>query len=294
MSAENRRLLKALQNIREEFARAAQRQQREYKRQQDGSLFRRIGRWIGIYSKPDLPISYQSEQDQKRKLDADMVLWTRAVARYTKALVFVGVGGIVVAGATAYLIRGQLQESKIEQRPWVTIHKISIRKLVKNESFLFNPAEGMFHLSFDLTNTGHLPAVVDVFAEIVRGEDNNWKIVQEEQCAKEPKWDDSPYLVFPNDTKSFPYFVDRTIQIRDWSAVESYTPVITGCVVYEDASHERYQTAFYAQISHEDSEHPRDRAGTSIPINIKEQPIPANMLAVRELSMTAGPRWGEY
>jgi hypothetical protein len=121
MSADRDRLLSALKNIREEFARSAKRQQRHYEHHQNGGLFRRIGRRIGIYGEPNRPVSYQGEQDQKRKLDADMVLWTRAVARYTKALVMVGAIGAAATIGTAWIIKGQLDAQEADQRPWIKV-----------------------------------------------------------------------------------------------------------------------------------------------------------------------------
>jgi hypothetical protein len=100
--------------VSEQFIRAAQRQQSD-------SLFHRVARYAGIYGEPDRPTSYENEQDQKRKLDADMVLWTRAVARYTKALVIVGAIGATIALGTLWVIKGQLDAQEADQRPWIKV-----------------------------------------------------------------------------------------------------------------------------------------------------------------------------
>jgi hypothetical protein len=121
MSADRDGLVNALKNIREEFTRAAKRQQRDYERQKNGGFFRRIGRRVGIYGEPNGPTPYHGKQDQKRKLDADMVLWTRAVARYTKALVIVGAIGATAAIGTAWIIKGQLDAQEADQRPWIKV-----------------------------------------------------------------------------------------------------------------------------------------------------------------------------
>jgi hypothetical protein len=184
MSADDKRLLKTLQNIRKEFARAARRQQAASQHQANGGLFHRLVRWLGINRKPRLLASYESEQNQKSKLDAEMVLWTRAVARYTRALVYVGGVAAVIAGGTLWAIKGQLDEmrsggsqtaSLIEaakssaeaakrsadiaeralvasNRPWVKVEPTAIGDIV------YNVNGANFPIQYTLSNIGHAPA----------------------------------------------------------------------------------------------------------------------------------------
>ena len=114
MSADSKRLLRALKNIREDFARTAKRQKADYERQCGGGffLFRFFRRKVSTHNEAYRFVSYQDEENQKSKLDAEMVRWTRAVARYTKALVIVGVLGTAVATGTLWAIKGQLEEMK--------------------------------------------------------------------------------------------------------------------------------------------------------------------------------------
>jgi len=141
----------------EQFTSAANRQQRDYSGQQGGRVFHWVGRLLGLYSEPECSISDQSEQDQKRKLDADMVLWTRFVARYTKALVFVGVVGLIIAAGTLWAIKGQLDVMENDKRPWLNAD-ISINKRI--EITEWGTSRGIrVPLKLAMKNYGQVPAV---------------------------------------------------------------------------------------------------------------------------------------
>jgi hypothetical protein len=98
-----------------------------------------------------------NKQDQKGKLDADMVLWTRAVARYTKALAFVGVVSAAIAFGTLWAIKGQLDVMENDKRPWLNA-VVSLDKFI--EITEWNGSRGInVPLKFAIKNYGQEPAV---------------------------------------------------------------------------------------------------------------------------------------
>jgi hypothetical protein len=231
MEDDRGRLLKALQRIREEYARATERQKINDESHRDGNRFvfrHRIDRKPYKYS------AQHSLQDQKTTLDADMVLWTRAVAKYTKWLVIVGTIGAVVAFGTLWAIKGQLDEMRAEQRAWVSFEPNI--KLTQGIEYGVHGAE--WTINYPIHNTGHTPAAyVWVDTLLTSGMTNETArrvaFINDEKHIP-PVFDSGRYL-FPGDRGDFAFQLaigkDELAQIEQ-SNLKFLRPIITACIRY--------------------------------------------------------------
>jgi hypothetical protein len=235
MKDDKGRLLKALQKIRQEYARAAERQQTNDKRGRDDNRFVfSFRRKIDVNSNPYRYTSQQRGQDQTNKLDADMVLWTRAVAKYTKWLVIVGTVGAAVALGTLWAIKGQWDQMRAEQRAWVSFEPNI--KLTQGIEYGVHGAE--WTINYPIHNTGHTPAAyVWVDTLLTSGMTNETArrvaFINDEKHIP-PVFDSGRYL-FPGDRGDFAFQLaigkDELAQIEQ-SNLKFLRPIITACIRY--------------------------------------------------------------
>ena len=92
--------------------------------------------------------------------------WTAAVARYTLALVIIGALGAVISFATLYAIKGQLDEMRDEQRPWISIEPAEQRGIKWREGTL------SIDVVFSIKNVGKSPARKIFFDAEILSDDN--------------------------------------------------------------------------------------------------------------------------
>ena len=82
-----------------------------------------------------------------------MARWTRHVGLFTGALVAVGIVTAVIFLRQLNVMQGQLDEMKVEQRPWVYADSPRLTDVIRiNEVGLWT-----LHLKFGVYNVGHLP-----------------------------------------------------------------------------------------------------------------------------------------
>lgn len=260
MSVENKRLLRALENIRQQFARAAKRQEAHNKRQRRKGRFRFFSR---VNNEPEGLTAYQREQDQKSKLDADMVLWTRAVARYTRALVFVGVIGAVIAAGTLWAIKDQLNATFNDERPWIKVEGM-IDKTFPIPIDLSSPIKPITFIA-KLTNTGESPAFnVRIWAStFIPYEGGDMFVEQRKGCknlSESPlgNWNNG-YTIFPSDfvvdgeadeVTGGPWPAISEEQLKRVPVDKQVAIYILGCADYVstfDKTH--YQTGFIYRLA---------------------------------------------
>jgi hypothetical protein len=233
------------------------------------------------------PIEYIKRYFEKRRAEkekrtpTDRAAISTARATWVIALLTIAMVGV---GVLQYLIfHAQLTEMQTEQRPWIVVDDIKLREHDDfNRLEPFYPKVGEFNLSFLLKNVGKIPAFVKVEGEFTSYENNDWQPLQNEVCKKPVNWKDSPFIIFPDSGRPFPYFITRRFKVQ--SGATQYTPAIVGCVIYKTLGGEPHQTPFYAAISNEAESVGKER-GDVTAIKVSDKPIPIKQLTVKDISM---------
>jgi len=154
-------------------------------------------------------------------------------------------------GLSWWVFRGQLDEMRTDQRPWVTVQNVRVIGLP--ESGAERP---IFNLQYELRNFGRSIAYVIASGVVVI--DGNWDKYQSAACkdvtseangASKPmdRWVVLPENVFLYSESGAPSVGRTSKQIKD--AGGAYSATVSGCIRYrfgwEDALSEGHYTKFF-------------------------------------------------
>lgn len=177
-----------------------------------------------------------------------IVAWVRiyASAERSPADWWAGVSAIttvfasIVAVFALFAIRGQVDEMRLEQRPWVYGDAEPGGQFYRNQSGGFS-----ILIKFTFHNTGHLPALYTWPAARIylRAENNKTLDLQREACKKRQEEETSPTVagntVFPGQDLSVAISPDGDATKDKWDAALAsrqnigVSPLVVGCIDYQ-------------------------------------------------------------
>lgn len=108
-----------------------------------------LGRVDSLYKIEKPP----TQTHDSAKTEQDVVRAIKPIEWWTGILAVATVLAAIFAGFTLSAIRGQLNEMRAEQRPWVSVGNAAVAS-----DFIFDGGGAKLAISFYLCNTGHLPA----------------------------------------------------------------------------------------------------------------------------------------
>jgi hypothetical protein len=168
-----------------------------------------------------------------------MARWTRHVGWFTLALVLVSIATAIIFWRQLNVMQGQLDETKAEQRPWVSVSIEIAGPISRNQT-----GRLAIPLRYILKNTGHLPAISAEMNVLVTAKPQNAFAAQEAVCGGSRRNYGGGVSVFPEET--FPPIQSDAIPIGDLELPSSgelssffVNPTIAGCVNYLFPSKQR-------------------------------------------------------
>ena len=206
-------------------------------------------------------------------------------------MVWVTVGLLLVGGLQAGTLWSQLQVQKSEQRPW-----IDLSPPVPVTPISFANGNANFRLRFDMSNSGHSPALRVNVAPKIFLRQANIQTAMDAQAALCPPTgikNDNPYAgvtLFPGGRHSIlRYFTIGTVTMKEWKAHwkdGKGTPVLVGCVdyVFQDGAH--HQSGFVYEI---DRSSPDEASGQFVSIDPNGSEVPMADIRLAENSDMIAP-----
>jgi hypothetical protein len=176
----------------------------------------------------------QRRPHERTQLQLEKV--TIIVLGVTAFLAFVAA---VAAGVSALIFSAQLEESRDEQRPWITVTP-------ELDGPITYDSEGVhFKIRFTFKNTGHLPATeihMHTARDLMKFKEKYQTLSVLRKLCETKENQIQPFWLFPND--SFAYWETFDLspieiavgQLQDGIPVPGILPVINTCVNYSAAS----------------------------------------------------------
>jgi hypothetical protein len=213
--------------------------------------------------------------------------WSRNVGWFTFALVIVNFVTAYIFWHQLNVMQGQLQEMKVDQRPWVSASQIAlVGSLVHDDS-----GEQMT-MRFSLKNTGHSPArrVFPSFLPSFSG----WGPQATRKLCAEAEKSFSALAIFPGDTvvqatgakipeREFLNFREdlKNGKVDD---VNGVLPSIGACIAYQDMDTEKFHHtpySFYISLAGRDA--------SPLRMMIEQASIPTSALMLVSMPMETTP-----
>jgi hypothetical protein len=201
--------------------------------------------------------------EQHNRLERMAAESTRRISNLTWALVVATVVSAFVSFFTLLAIRGQLDEMRDEQRPWV--HFTNTNPITIDGPLRFDSTGGHLPVTFNFINGGHLPArfvFIDGSTSVVRGFANEYASSWS-KCDSRRTEDDSVMrlgkTVFPEQQSPDNYRID--IPINHIDQLEQFIDrgipaaiIFSGCIDYSTISDKvrHHQTRFLFEIDKRD------------------------------------------
>jgi hypothetical protein len=247
------RLAAAIQKIRDDEARASKGQKANSIK--DNHLSYIPAEDFDIHGGVDRSRPNQQQKSNSDKLDADLVQWTKAVAKYTKWLVIVGFVGAIIALGTLCAIHGQLDEMQAEQRPWIVLQSLAGTI----------DSRGVIRFNIVMEKIGRLPT--KFFATDGRVVDGEYAWIDEAEkiCGELRQGGLNSFAAIPN--SKWPIPSERLPSAEKIPAIALHkmdVPFLAGCAIYSfngDAA--VHQTPFGAHLSISGSKIEADRVYAS-------------------------------